>query len=378
MKLGIKIATCLMSVIYWILKKLPTKRKIVFLSRQHDTSNVDFDLMMAYIGEAYLDYECKVLAQRIKPGVVNVLRYGFHTLHQMYELATSEIAILDTYCVPVSLLSHKEELLVIQMWHAIGAFKKFGLSIVGKEEGSSEAIARHMKMHRNYDYVCASSEYCRPFFAEAFGVAMDQVVTYPLPRLDKLCKWEEQDTIIRKIYRTYPQLLGGEKKVVVYAPTFRKGQEDMSEAIQELIWSFDFYRYHLIIKEHPLSEIHVDDKRVIWDKEYGTNEMILIADYVITDYSAIAFEAAVARKPILFYAMDYDVYMKKRDFYCEYEQMIPGILLRSGHAVHMAMDNQLYSQEQIEEFARKYVKRPEKSYTVDLVDFIMDARKATR
>ncbi len=376
MKLGIKMVACLMSVMYWILKKLPTKRKIIFLSRQHDTSNVDFDLMIAYIGEMYPDYDCKVLAQRIKPGMVNMLKYGFHTLQQMYELATSEIAILDTYCVPVSLLHHKEELLVIQMWHAIGAFKKFGLSIVGKEEGSSEAVASYMKMHKNYDYVCASSEYCRPFFAEAFGVSVSQVVTYPLPRLDRLCQWEEQERIIRNIYRTYPQLLGGEKKVVVYAPTFRKGQEDMSETIQELIWSFDFCRYHLIIKEHPLSEIHVDDKRVIWDKEYETDEMILVADYVITDYSAIVFEAAVARKPILFYATDYDAYMKNRDFYCEYEQMIPGILLRSGHAVHMAMENQLYSQEQIEEFASKYVKKPEKSYTVDLVEFIMGARKS--
>ncbi len=375
MKLCIKVLSAIMSMIYFVLKCLPTREKIVFLSRQHDTSNVDFDLMIDYIEEAYPNYECKVLARRIKSGIFHKIGYGFHTLHQMYELATSKIAILDTYCIPVSMLNHKEELVVIQIWHAIGAFKKFGLSIVGQEEGSSEKIAEYMQMHRNYDYVCASSEFCKPFFAEAFGVTEDKVVAYPLPRLDKIMSDEVKRITLEKIYKRYPEFLSPGKKTVLYAPTFRKSKCDVSEAVLELVTTFDFRKYNLVIKPHPLSTICLEDRRVILDSEFDTSEIMLAADYLITDYSAIAFEGAVAQKPILFFATDYEAYMKKRDFYTEYETTIPGTFLRSGHAVMMAIENNLFDREKTEKFKEKYVKDSEKSYTIDLVEFIMNTVK---
>ena len=52
--------------------------------------------------------------------------YGVHLLHCAAQLATAEVCIVDGYCIPVSVLHHRKELRVVQVWHALGAIKKFG------------------------------------------------------------------------------------------------------------------------------------------------------------------------------------------------------------------------------------------------------------
>jgi CDP-ribitol ribitolphosphotransferase len=55
--------------------------------------------------------------------VINMVGYVFKA---MYYLATSKVCVTESYCVPISILKHKKELKVIQIWHSSGAVKKFG------------------------------------------------------------------------------------------------------------------------------------------------------------------------------------------------------------------------------------------------------------
>lgn len=371
MKICIKIARLVLDIIYSILKCFPTREKVVFISRQHDTSNADFDLMIAYMREMHPEYECKVLAKRIKPGIGNSIRYGLHVLCQMYELATSKIVILDTYCIPVSLLKHKESLVVIQIWHAIGAFKKFGYSVVGKEEGSSAKMAESMCMHKNYDYVCASSEYCVPYFAEAFAVPENMVKVFPLPRLDRLLEEERKEIIKQNIYRKYPMLKDAGKKIILYAPTFRKEEGVLKQPIQNLLKAIDFNEFECVIKLHPLSCENINSENAIMDVEFSTADMMLVADIIITDYSAIVFEAAVLRKPIYFYGFDYVTYMDKRDFYLDYQKEIPGELYVEAKDLVSAIRCEEVDLNVVGEFANKYVEERCNSYTANLCEFIL-------
>lgn len=371
MKLLIGFVKIIMSMIYAILKCMPTKDKVVFLSRQHDASNMDFDQMMEYMQATYPEYECKVLAKCIQPGMISKIGYVFHVLHQMYELATSRIAVLDTYCIPVSLLNHKKELVIIQIWHAIGAFKKFGLSVVGKEEGSSEKMAKYMQMHKNYDYVCTSSQFCIPFFAEAFGAKESHVKVFPLPRLDVLEDKVAQVKVKERIYQKYSRLKGDERKTILYVPTFRKDDETLEKPIRSLVEAIDFTRYDLIVKPHPLTKQDVNLKKVIVDHTFESCEMMAVADYIITDYSAIVFEAAVLNKPLFFYGFDYESYIDKRDFYIDYQAEIPGNLYTEAEDVIVAIEECDINLMEIAAFKEKYVGNKENSYTGDLCEFLV-------
>ena len=217
---------------------------------------------------------------------------------QMYHIATSKVVILDSYCISVSVLKHKKKLCVIQMWHAMGAYKKFAYSILDKKEGSSKKIASLMRMHKNYNFVFSSSKKSSINFAEAFNIELNKVKIMPLPRVDLLTDKNNILKTKKRICSKYPCLK--KKKNILYAPTFRKKYNSKKD-IYNLINAVDFDNYNLIIKLHPLSKIKIDDRRVISDNSFTTLEMGFVSDYIITDYSAVVFELALLKKPLYFY-----------------------------------------------------------------------------
>ncbi len=154
--------------IYFFHKLAPTKRQIAILSRQGDEPSLDFSLLIDELKAQDKDVQLKVLCKKLLKGFGNKPSYFFHLIGpQMHALATSKVAIIDGYCIGASVLKHKEELKVIQTWHAMGALKKFGHSILDTPEGSSKTMAKGMRMHANYDYILTSSRASRKLAAHA-------------------------------------------------------------------------------------------------------------------------------------------------------------------------------------------------------------------
>ena len=120
LKLGLKI-------LYAPLKLLKTKNQIVYLSRQSDVQGLDMKMLEDAIREEYPELVQVSRLNTIGDGFVAKLKYCATLICDMYYLATSKVAIVDTYSIPVSCLKHKKDLKVVQMWHAHGAIKKFGL-----------------------------------------------------------------------------------------------------------------------------------------------------------------------------------------------------------------------------------------------------------
>ena len=102
----------------------------------------------------------------------------------------------------------------------------------------------------------------------------------------------------------------------VYAPTQRVDR-DISRETERLAEAFSRDEYIVVVKKHPLMDIRCD--AAVMDEKFTTLEMLFAADYVICDYSAVIFEAAVIGKPLFFYAFDYDRYGVERDFYIDYK-----------------------------------------------------------
>lgn len=370
MSILIHIGTIVLNIIYTIMKLCPVQRKITYISRQMNTVPLDFALTKECMEKKYPQYKHKILAKMIPSSLFGKINYCFYMFVQMYHIATSQVVILDTYCIPISILKQRDDLIVIQMWHALGAFKKFGYSILDQEEGSSSTIAKLMKMHQNYTYVLSSSELTAPYFQEAFHVRQEQIKIYPLPRVDLLLNQNEKKKIVDKIYSQYPSLKNTRKKIIVYAPTFRKGDNTLKDGVYNLLNHIDFDKYIVIFKKHPLTSLHIHDDRIIEDNEFTSLEFFHVADVMITDYSAVLFEASMLHKPIYFYAFDLKSYMKKRDFYVDYQTMMPGPVFEDPQLLIDAIENNEYDLQKIEEFQRLMIAPCQKSYTEDLVDFI--------
>lgn len=361
---GIYIGKILLNIIYFFIKLLPVKEKITMLSRQSDKTNIDFEFIEKEIKERTNNIQIKILCKVIKKDTRSRFFYCFYILKCMYHIGTSKVCVLDGYSIPISILKHRKKLEIIQIWHASGAIKKFGYQALNKREGRGNGVARLMDMHKNYTHVLAPSETTGKFFAEAFGVNKDKIVINALPRIDYLLKDDFTEQKIKQFYKEYPKYKN--KKIILYVPTFRKDKENNA---QELIKNIKNSKYQLIVKPHPLDKTKINFNYKV-NKKYNTYDLLKIADYIITDYSAVAFEACVLEKPLYFYVYDIKEYEKIRGLNVNLFKEMNTCTSTSIKEIMNSIENNNYDFNELNEFKIKYMGEDYYNNTSKLVNFI--------
>lgn len=373
MKYIIKIGTLILQIIYQCMKLFPVKDKVTMISRQSNTPSIDFCLVRDEIRRRSEKTEvvclCRTLDGGAKASIRTKLAYGLHMLVQMYHMATSKAVLLDTYCIVASLLHHRRSLKIIQLWHSMGTMKLFGRTAVDSDEGSSSKMADYMHMHANYDYFVAASENYKAHLAGGFGCEESKAFICPLPRYDLLKSREYKEKKQKEIYQNYPELK--ENKKILYCPTFRKDEQEMGKAIQGLIDHLPD-GYELIVKLHPLSKINITDRHVWTMEEYSTFDTLFVADYIISDYSCVVYEAGILGLPLCFYVFDIDRYTEKRGFAISFEDDVKGVISRNPSVIMDAVKRDDFDMDAIREFIEKYVQETEDA-TGRLTDFILKA-----
>lgn len=366
--ISIKIWNLTNNFIYMFLKLFKISNKITFISRQTDNDNLDFNLIIEELKKQDSNVKIVVLNKKIGKTLKEKIKYIFHMYRQMYHIATSKVVILDGYCIAISNLKHKKELKVIQIWHALGALKKFGYSILDKDEGSDKKMAICMNMHKNYTYVLTSSEESKKYFKEAFNAIDEQMKIIPLPRVDFLKSDYYKEQTINRFYSYYPDITE-QKQKILYVPTFRKNSKN---SFEKLINAVNYEKYDLIIKTHDDAELIYTSKDKFYSKEtkFTGMELLHIADYVITDYSAIVFEAAIANKPIYFYNYDYKKYIKSRGFYIDYMNEMPGMITKNIEEIMLEIEKDRFDYKRLHEFREKYISSKYKNNAETIVDMI--------
>ena len=353
MKLILNIGRVLLNFIYFFYKLFPTRKRIAFISRQSDTPSEDIKLLQTELKRRAPDIEVIVLCKMIGSGINGKIKYLIHMFrYQLYILATSEVVVLDGYCIAVSLLKHKKNLKIIQMWHAMGEIKKFGYCTVGEKEGSSATVAKAMRMHKNYNVIFVSSQLCKHLLAPAYRCSEKMMEVMPLPRVDIITQKKYQDLLKKKIFQKYPEL--PKKETILYAPTFRKGR-NINKDIQNFLDAVDYSKYNLVVKLHPLVHNNFLSESAIFDDVFSSVDMLCVSDYVITDYSAFIFEAALAGKPIYRYVPDEDEYKDSRGFFIDINSELPDTASPNPEDIVAKIERKEYDLARIKAFAEKYV-----------------------
>ena len=352
-------------IIYFFIK-LFTRRKnqVFFLSRQFDEVPLNYQRLIDGLEKDGVSV--KVICKKISSGVnsairnekknrkgkheiLSMLSYYLNLYKQMFYASTSKVIIIDGYNIVSSLLKHKKDTKIIQLWHSLAAIKKFGYQTIGYPDGLNPKIAKMLCMHYNYDYVISGSKAMNKYFAEAFNVDINKVLEIGTPTIDFLL--EKNDKIVNQIYKEYPRL---KKKInLLYAPTFRSDGRNNAD---ELIKNIDSDKYNLIISLHPKDIAKKDDKVICIDRDkYTTFDFIRVADYVITDYSAVAVDSCILNKKVIFYVYDYDQYNKENGINIDLFKELPGCTFRNVKDMVNMLDNNKYNEQAFQKFRKKYV-----------------------
>lgn len=351
-------------------------KKVAIISRESNTRTLDIAMLESELLSRGMDVT--VLSKLLtKEKSVKALGYLGHVLRQEAAILAADVVVLDTYCIPASMIPHRKGTKVIQMWHALGAIKKFGWQTVGKEGGSSGKVARLMRMHHGYDYVVCASDVTADHFCEAFRTDRSKIVKYGLPRIDyikSVAAGERHEDMLAKIVAKYPQLKNG-KKTVVYAPTFRRGK---TVDVQSLVDTLGTDRYNIVVKLHPLYRGDFaaagDGSNVIYDDDFTSFDWLAAVDMIISDYSSLVIEATLADKPLFIYAYDLDEYEENTGLNIDFagEPIAPYVFRDAGSlakAIDAAADGD-YDMDALRAFRDRYIDIDTGNCTAALADYI--------
>ena len=380
-KLVLRAGIGLLRGIFFIMKLFgQDKKRIVFLSRESDEPSVDFRLLSRQLKEDMPDAKIVMLTRRFATdeggSIGRALAYGCYMLKQMHHVARARAVILDTYNPAVSLFKQRRSLLVMQLWHAMGNMKRFGYALLDKGEGSAGYVAKLMRMHKGYDYILISSMDFIDDYAAGFGLSSEErgkIIELPLPKADLLTD-ADYAARARESFLSAHGLKNGKKKIL-YCPTFRKKDDRTAEAVSRLAAAADMTRYDLIVKLHPLSRAEgLPDSVTL--AEGSAFEAIFAADYVISDYSTVIYEAGLAGKPLILFAYDESSYSEVRELNFDLAAEFPGLFTADERRIMRAIEEDDFDMARQRSFIEKNVHMPEGiGCTQALSKFIIDHLK---
>lgn len=305
----------------------------------------------------------KIDRNDLERGLRSMLRFMTKDAFRMGRAGT---IFLNNNFFPFGWVHPNRKTRIVQVWHGQGAFKKFGLDIPQPPEVRKKEIGAN----RPLSYVTCSAESIRPIYMSAFGLPAEKIITTGNPVSDYFFREENVGVAAVKAKREafdarYPQCK--DKSLILYAPTFR----DDPDEDEQLLAHFDTAALReaaaegtgkesvLLIRLHPndaggraqLKELTEQQEGVLDLTDYpDSNELTVLSDVLITDYSSICMNHALLHKPIVFYAYDLDRFEGERDFYYPYEETVGGPVVKTMDELCQVFATQAFQTERLEAF----------------------------
>lgn len=313
--------------LFWLICKLfPVKNnKIVFQS---------------YYGRGYSDNP-KYIAEELRKSnekldLVWVLKEGtkndlppefrtviFRSFRYIYEMSTAKVWVDNSrkeYCMK------KKNQYYMHTWHGGMTMKKVENMVPDKLQSNYLRMA--IRDASQCDVMLSNSSTMTKDFREYFWYPEGEIIEKGLPRNDRLVNYTEDD--VKRLRETFNVEDG--VKLLLYAPTFRQDHNldaydmDYKRCVEALEKRFGG-KWKILLRLHPnvfkLSDnLEFDPNIVINTSHYpDMQEIYMIADMIITDYSSVIFDYLIIGGPSLLYASDLEKYREERDCYFEFEDL---------------------------------------------------------
>ncbi|TWT27874.1 CDP-glycerol glycerophosphotransferase family protein [Planomicrobium sp. CPCC 101110] len=351
----------LFRIVFSFFKQFPLRDKTVFVSSFGDNA--------FYIAQKlahkkthpliFLNQKkCKIDFSDIPTDNKKIYSFEFlnllHFVKSIYHLATSKYVFIDNYMGFLAAIHFRPEVKCIQLWHAAGAIKKFGWSEPETHTRSDQAKLRFQQVYNRFQFIPVASQQMADIFSEAFHLDAGRFLYTGVPQTDFYFDAAAKARSLQNVAKTYPSIQG--KKVILYAPTFRKGalhqmdlQLDMKEFTETLAND-----HILLIRLHPSvrEATHIPDHpRILVVNDYPhINELLVASDILITDYSSIPFEYSLLNRKMIFFTYDLESYGQSQGLWAQTSLYFPGPIVKNTKEILEEIRNPAIDYEKIEKF----------------------------
>lgn len=344
--------------VYFICKPIPIKKKRVLCIATHDEGDAsNVNLVVKALKKENQGYTFSFITKSHTNAVKKLnnvkLLLSFFFL-KPYEMARAEYILLDNVFLPYAYLHRKQNAKVIQLWHGTGTIKKFGQDV---NEGKLKQLEK--RANKNITHLIVNSEGMQEQYAKAFGVPLQKVYPLGLPKTDellqRLMEEKERGQGIDKEYIYQKYKIPQNKKLILYAPTFRDDEVLNPKAMRHVneIMNNLPQEYYLGLRLHPYVAHNFQESSIIervcqLSFETDLNTLLMASDLLITDYSSIIFDYCLTEKPMIFFAYDLAKFSNQgRGFYEVYETMVPGPVVSTGSEVAKVVKEYQFDRELI-------------------------------
>ncbi|MFL2020341.1 bifunctional glycosyltransferase/CDP-glycerol:glycerophosphate glycerophosphotransferase [Weissella hellenica] len=219
------------------------------------------------------------------------------------------------------------------------------------------------KKNNNWDYLLTSSDWVASYAKRVFE-NNPIVINSGYPRNDKLFKnYSNADILSIKAKLNLPL----NKQIIIFAPTWHKrGSTPISKYLNvENLYKSIPNNALVVLKNHHYEKWtdlpnDYSDKLVYADDSATIEDLYIVSDALITDYSSVMFDYAILKKPIIFYAFDYDKYVLERGINFDLKLEAPGPFVETQDKLEFWLNNiskiPIKFKEKINEFNSKFIK----------------------
>lgn len=308
--------------------------------------------------------------------------YTERVKNALKEIATSKYVFVDESSIILSCIPLRKETKAINLWHACGAFKKFGRSTASKIFGETAQTLDKYPNYANLDLVTVSSPEVIWAYEEAMNLPKGIAQATGVSRTDLFYDEEFVNSRKEKLYGYMPQ--ARDKKVILYAPTFRgrvssaTGPDEIDFIKMKELFSDDYVlvcKHHPFVKENPIIPEETSDFAMdVKGTDLSIEDLLCSADICISDYSSLVFEYSLFEKPMIFYAYDYDDYCDWRGFYYDYSEFTPGPIVKTQEELIEAIkqcDGQ-FDKARVIAFKEKFMGSCDGHVTERLIQYMKD------
>lgn len=338
------------------------ENRVLFISDNRKELGGNLKYMYDFLPERYEKVVSIKVDRREKLGIK-------HFIERVKYLSTSKYILLEDLVQATSHIKVRKGQEVVQLWHGPGAFKKFGYSRETTDLGKGHIH----KGYKRYTKAIVSGSKIRNCYADAFGMNLDKVQATGFPRTDLFFDEQSKKQKIDEVYKKYPFIKG--KKVILFAPTyrgtqFRDAHYDIAKLDLEKIYNeLSKQNYIFIFKWHPFLANNIRMKLKSGYDQYkehsnfyydlsaegDINDLLLVTDILITDYSSVIFDYFFTNKPIIYFTYDLKDYENDRGMYFPFQDYVYGEVTITNDELIEAIKKGSLEEEKRTKFKQKFL-----------------------
>ena len=337
-------------------------KKAVFVEVRFDEITDSFRLVYDRMKADGFDIHEQFI-ENIKPG-----KWGYikRCLRMLEDISDAHYVFLNDACNVTSCIPLRKGTKIYQLWHACGAFKKFGMSTAELIFGDNRKSLEKYPNYGNLSYVTVSSPEVIWAYEEAMNLkdTKTQVVATGVSRTDVFYDQHFIEQSKAAVYSVCPA--AENKKIILYAPTFR-GRVAKAEspdcldipAMKRALG--DEYvlliKHHPFVKQPPVVPEDCADFAMDVTKSLEIDQLLCASDVCVSDYSSLIFEYSLFERPMIFFAYDLDDYFDWRGFYYNYDELTPGPVVQETEEIidYIRHLDARFDQAQVHAFKEKFM-----------------------